>query len=93
MDFNASICSNISTPPTPSMPVNYVLTRAEFFHELRNYVKLEDFQILKSKHERLKRRVKSCGNNEEELDEYSALIKDFGKDRLYDATKVLFQTA
>lgn len=68
------------------------ITRAEFFHELRNYVKKDDFDALKLRYERLKRKFKNQGCSED-LDEYSELIKDYGPHCMYDATKVLLHHA
>ena len=53
----------------------------------------DEHDALKLKYDRLKIKIKNNNTNEEDDNEYRRLIKDFGKDRLYDATKLLFETA
>lgn len=66
---------------------NGIITRAEFYHELSGYVKRDEFDRLKSKYDRLKRKVRGCRN--EEADDYDDVIKDYGPHCMYDATKRL----
>lgn len=68
------------------------MTRAEFYHEIANYVKRDDFDQLKSKYDRLKRKIKAGNQNDDEED-YDQLIKGYGPQNLYDATKQLMHHA
>ena len=88
IDFNSSGLSTHSSGSISSTPLRSpsdTLTRAEFFHD--------EHDALKFKYECLKIKIKNNNTNEEDDNEYRRLIKDFGKDRLYDATKLLFETA
>lgn len=71
---------------TPSR--NQYISKSEFYHELRDYVCIEEFDKLKQKYERLKRSVRE-GRPGNDLDEYAERIKNFGSNNIYDATKEL----
>jgi len=85
---------NESTPSgivTPHKSGEYV-TKAEFYHELQNYVRKEDHDKLRQRYDRLKRNVKEGIRTSEDSD-YADRIKNFGPGNIYDATRELMHYA